>query len=145
MKRILLLICLPILSGILSGCQTTNQAEIINTVIQPKDSNPLILDADIATISVSKTIDTSPIVLEEADKLEKLKQIISGAKKEKGIVNMANPDYYIEVIDTSNKKQHFHLWIGKEDQQSSLMNTDDTHTIYTVSEEMTDTIMDLIM
>ncbi|MBC5636536.1 hypothetical protein H8S33_06830 [Ornithinibacillus sp. BX22] len=148
MKKIILLLGFPVLSSILSGCQTennsANQAEIINTVIQHKDVSPLILNSDIATISFSKAKNASPIVLEEAEKLEKLKQIISGAKKEKAIVNMANPNYYIEVIDTSNNKQHFHLWIGKEGQQSSLMNTDDTHTIYTVSEEMMDTVMELI-
>ncbi|PYF08331.1 hypothetical protein [Ureibacillus chungkukjangi] len=46
--------------------------------------------------------------------------------KESGIVNMANPEFQFSIANES-----YFLWIS--DKAGTIMNTKDTHTIYTLS------------
>lgn len=59
------------------------------------------------------------------------------AKKEPGIVNMVDPEYKVEFGEES-----YYLWISKE--QGTIMNLDDTHTIYTLSKNSANTIYKLL-
>ncbi|PGT89023.1 MULTISPECIES: hypothetical protein [Bacillaceae] len=142
MRKITLLLSLTLLSAILFGCQsedsTTTDAANTNAELQSEG------DAEITKISISKSKGVSPTVFEEDKDVETFKSIISSAVKEDGIANMANPEYYLDVIYINENKQSYHLWIGEKGQKSTLMKTDDTHTIYTVSEEMTDKLIELI-
>lgn len=42
------------------------------------------------------------------------------------------------------KLQRFDLWLGTEGEIGALMKPDDTHTMYTVSEEVNDKLISLI-
>lgn len=148
MKKITLFLSLTLLSVLLFGCQsvdnTTKQREPNNSELKSEDNNTLIIEDEIAKISISKSKGVNPTVLEEDKDVETFKSIFSNANKELGEVNMANPEYYLDVVYTYENKQSFHLWIGEKGQKSTLMETDDTHTIYTVSEEMTDKLIELV-
>ncbi|MBY6036957.1 hypothetical protein KUV80_09840 [Fictibacillus nanhaiensis] len=140
MRKFTLLLFLTLLSAILFGCQsednTTIDAGTTKTELQSQD-NDLKVETKIAKISISKSKGVNSTVFEESETLETFKSIFLSAVREEGIVNMANPEFYLDVTYTNDPKQSFHLWTGEKGQKSTLMKTDDTNTIYTVSEEMT--------
>ncbi|MCH4827949.1 hypothetical protein [Planococcus halocryophilus] len=59
------------------------------------------------------------------------------AKKEPGTVDMMDPRYKVEIGEES-----YYLWISKE--QGTIMNLDDTHTIYTLSQSSAKKIYELL-
>ncbi len=146
-KNIVTIITVFLGSSFLFGCQSEDIIELETkkptTEIRVEDYSNLILDGEITKIIVSKTKGVHATVFEKDEVIETFKRLISGAVKENGIVNMANPELYIDVVYENENKQSFYLWIGEKGQKSTLMKTDDTHTIYTISEEMTDMVIEL--
>lgn len=59
------------------------------------------------------------------------------AKKEPGVVDMAEPDYRVEFGDES-----YFLWISPE--QGAVMNENDTHTIYSLTKKSAKKIYALV-
>ncbi len=82
-------------------------------------------------------------VYEDEDTLKIFQDVISKAVKQPGIVDMRNPDYDLEVLYTDGNRQGFHLWLG-DSGTSTLMNVEDTHTIYSIPEELTRQLIDLV-
>ena len=150
MKKVISLVLLSaFMSVILLSCQSEDSTTINNVdkttpEQQSEDSEKLILDGEITKVSISKTKGNSETVLEDSSSIETLKSIISSAVKENGEVNMANPEFYMDVTYENENIQSFQLWLGEKGQKSTLMKTDDTHTIYTISEAMNDKLIDLI-
>ncbi|MFS0687788.1 hypothetical protein AB1K89_00880 [Sporosarcina sp. 179-K 8C2 HS] len=61
----------------------------------------------------------------------------NNAKKMPGIVDMASPQYKVEFGEES-----YFLWIN--DESGTIMNSKDTHTIYTLSKSSAKTINELL-
>ena len=59
------------------------------------------------------------------------------AKKEQGKVDMLDPEYKVEIGENS-----YYLWISEE--QGTIMNVNDTNTIYTLSKSSAKTIKELL-
>lgn len=140
-KGILLLALLIAISLPLVGC---NKDEIKDSSIN------LVFDGEITEVFISKIKDSDAIVsnfsgtLKDKEALKIFKSIILDATKEEGIINMSNPEFNLELTYEDGSKQEFNLWLGKDGQESSLMKTNDTHSIYTISEEATRELNDLI-
>ena len=83
-------------------------------------------------------------VYEDEEVLETFQNIFTSAVKQEGIVDIAEPEFDLEVIYKEGNKQEYHLWLGEKDEQSTLMQVEDTHTIYTISEEATNQLIDLV-
>ncbi|MFC5604057.1 hypothetical protein [Sporosarcina koreensis] len=156
-KIILLVLSLSFMSFTLWGCQEKDIASNANndtteqdseeqglTEQQAKENDLLILDAEINRVSISKSKGNSATVFEDDFSIEVLKSVFSSAVKEGGIVNMANPEFYADIVYENKDKQSFHLWLGGKFEESALMKTDDTHTIYILPEESTNKIIDLM-
>lgn len=148
MRKITLFLSLTLLSVILFGCQSedkpTKQTETYKSEINSEDKYYLYLKDDISKIVISKPKEVNPIVYEEDKDIETIKSVILTAVKGDGIANMANPEYYLDVIYTNENKQSFHLWLGEKGQDSALGKTEDTHTIYRIREEVADKLRELI-
>ncbi|MEK4130021.1 hypothetical protein NYE67_10075 [Solibacillus sp. FSL W8-0474] len=151
MKKVMLLVLsLTITSTILLGCQTNESNAINNGENKPKQQSEveevptLQIDGKIKEVSISKTKGSNKIVLEDSSSIETLKTIIMSGVKVNGIADMTNPEYYIDVIYKNGDRQNFHLWISEKDETSTLMNTEDTHTAYTVGKEMTEKLIEFI-
>lgn len=144
-KSLLNMLTLAVLSTLLLGCQSEDNSELVAQISRPElhDNDKLKLDGKITDISISKTKGNG-FVFENDEIIETFRGIISSAIKENGIVNMVNPEYYLDVVYENGNKQSFHLWIGEKGQNTTIMNTSDTHTIYTVSKEMTEKLIDLV-
>jgi len=117
---------------------------------QSKINNELQLDGEITKVSISKSKGFGKInsdffaVFNDEETLKTFRSLISSAVKEEGIVDMIEPEFDLEVIYENENLQQFHLWVGEKGQRSTLMKIDNTHTIYTVSEEMTNKLLDLV-
>lgn len=149
-KIMFLVLSLAFLSVVLLGCQSENSTTIDtddnNPEEQSRDNDKLKVNGEITKFSISnsKGNSGSATILEDDDSIETIESIISNAVKEDGIVDMANPEFYMNLIYDNEKEQGFHLWIGKNGEKSTLMKTDDTHTIFTVGEAMTNKLIELI-
>lgn len=162
-KIMLLVLSLVFMNVILLGCQSKDSATINSdketteqestkqepseqesTEQQPEDNEILILDGKINKISISKAKGNSATVFDDDFSIGVLKSVISSAVKENGIVNMANPEFYVDIVYENEDKQSFHLWLVGKFEESTLMKTDDTHTIYILPEESTNKIIDLM-
>lgn len=104
---------LSVISLALVGCSQETKSQI---------SEPTT-EQNVETNSNTKINDLELINAEEIEVFEKA---LSDSKKEPGIVNMSTPQYQFSLGEDS-----FFLWI-KED-NGTIMNTKDTHTIYTLT------------
>ena len=164
-KTLPLVLSLTFVSTILWGCQSGDnttkdndkteleqQTEVVSKADKDKvetkqseeDNEKLQFDGEITKVSISKSKDNNTTVFDDDESIETIKSLFVSAVKENGIVNMANPEFYMDVVYPNENKKSFHLWIGEKGEKSTLMKTDDTNTIYTVSEELTDKLIDLI-
>ncbi len=74
--------------------------------------------------------ETKQTVLTKKDDIKIIKKAINGANKQPGIVDMAEPQFKINLGEES-----YFLWITKSDKtKGTIMNAEDTHTIYSLSE-----------
>ncbi|GGA60034.1 hypothetical protein [Ornithinibacillus halotolerans] len=113
MKKFSVMLTLFIISISLIGCQGQAKGLEIEkiTIYQLKNN-------------------TNKIVIEDKESTKIIKEAVSSAKKVQGIVNVANPEYRIEF----GKKTYF-LWI--EEKSGTIMDSEDTHTIYSISDNST--------
>lgn len=121
---------------VLIGCQSTVDDETPNDEISKvslSNSNTIgQINTDFFTVH------------EDEEVLETFQNIFTSAVKQEGIVDIAEPEFDLEVIYKEGNKQEYHLWLGEKDEQSTLMQVEDTHTIYTISEEATNQLIDLV-
>lgn len=128
MKKVLRLVLL--LTIMLFGCESSEE--------------------EIAQVSLSHSTGFGKVnpdfftVYEDTEALVIFHDIFSSAEKFLGQVDIAEPEYDVEIVYKNGEQKGYHLWIGKKGQQSTLMKVEDTGTIYTVSEEMTDKLIDLV-
>ena len=92
----------------------------------------------------SKTKGVDEITIDDKESINTFRSIFSNAVEEPGIVKMADPEFNLEVDYDNEKHSNLYLWIGEKGQRSTFMKTEDTHTIYTVSEEETDKLIELV-
>lgn len=125
---------------VFSGCQNeNNQKNNQNDILQLKE--------DIKEINVFKSNKSTKEDLitsfVDMEIIKTVKNIINSANKQAGIVNTTDPNYNIEIIYENDKKEKLNLWLRK-DEKGSLMNVEETHILYNLSEEMSDNLYDLI-
>ena len=135
-KDIFFILLLSLISVVLIGCQS-------------KDRNGFS-EVNIMQVSISKSSGFGKvnsnffIVYEDKETLDIFNNAISNAVKRDGIVDMAEPEFDLKVLYIDGNKQGYHLWVGEKGQKSTLMNVNDTHTIYAISEEITNQLVDTI-
>jgi hypothetical protein len=138
MRKLILLFFLTVfIPAILFGCQSES-----NTEFQASENLTKV------SISLSngfgKVNSDFFVIYEDKETLEIFSSVFSTAVQEEGIVDIAEPEFDLEVIYEDGKKQELHLWVGTPEQRSTLMNTNNTNTIYTVSKEMTAKLIELV-
>ncbi|MGL4818797.1 MAG: hypothetical protein ACRC5C_02295, partial [Bacilli bacterium] len=102
-----------LMAVILLSCQHANNATIKeNTTInkqQTKADQDLILKEQIIKISISNKVSNRVTVLEDHSSIYTLRNILSSAQKESGIVNIADPKFYMDVSYEDKTTQTFYL------------------------------------
>ncbi|TCI45790.1 hypothetical protein EVJ27_07505 [Exiguobacterium sp. SH3S2] len=105
---------------------------------------------DIAQVRIAESVDFGRFqerAVVTYDRLEDVKvfaDMIRNADEQPGIVNMATPEYDVEVRYTSDKTDRYYVWIGEFGKPTSLMNVNDTNTVYLVPADVTDELIELL-
>ena len=134
-RTFLIVISMILIPVILVGCQSKDDVKVSNT--------------EITKVSISDSEGFANIntdffaVYKDEETLETFKNVFANAIKKPGVVDIIEPEFDLEVIYKDGNKQGYHLWLGEKDGRSTLMKLEDTHTIYSISEE-TNQLIDLI-
>jgi hypothetical protein len=143
-KFILLAVFLISISSILFACQSKENNTEISANPATNSGNEKKLNTDFKSISISKSKGTNKITFDDKETLEAFQDIFSSAVREPGIVKMADPEFYMDAVYEKESQQSLYLWIGEKGQRSTFMKTEDTHTIYTISTDTTDKLIELV-
>lgn len=147
MKRTAFWCFFLLISIFLFGCQPQNEAaeaEEVKSESEVTVSDRLLIEGDIEKVELSETKGIDPVVYKEANEIEILQETISSSIRQPGIVNMTDPEFYLKVVMADGDKQYLHLWLGGEGETASLMDADDTHTLYSVTPHMKEKITELL-
>ena len=129
-----------LISVVLLGCQQQdNKLEVKEEIkeINIFKSNEFKKESLDLIVSASDT--------DNAEIFETVKNIISNATKQEGVVNTIEPNYDLEIIYKDNSTKELYLWLlDAEGGKGSLMEVEDTHVIYNFSEELNTKLIDLI-
>ncbi|SFA69377.1 MULTISPECIES: hypothetical protein [unclassified Bacillus (in: firmicutes)] len=147
-KFIFLALSLSFMSLFILGCQSkenvSSETTTVNSSPKSESNKSLSIEKDFVSIDVSKTKGSNEITFDDKESLKAFQDIFSSAVKEPGKVNMANPEFYMDVVHDKNNEQSLFLWIGEKGQKSTFMKAEDSNTIYTVPEKMTDKLIELV-
>ncbi|MED4400246.1 hypothetical protein [Metabacillus fastidiosus] len=89
------------------------------------------------TESFSETEKSPLIEITDTQIINNLRKAFNSAKKQPGIVDMISPEYKVNI----GGKSYF-LWISEK--SGTIMNVEDTHTIYSLSNESIKSINELM-
>lgn len=114
-------ILFAVISLVLVGCS------------QETESEPTT-KKNVETHANTKMID---LELKESEEIDVFKKAVNDSKKEPGIVNMTNPQYQFSIGEET-----YFLWITEK--SGTIMDTKDTHTIYTLSDSSVEEIYEFV-
>ena len=129
-----------LISVVLLGCQQQDNKPEVKEEIKEVNifkSNEFKKESSDLIVSASDT--------DNAEIFETVKNIISNATKQEGVVDTIEPNYDLEIIYKDNSTKELYLWLlDAEGGKGSLMEVEDTHVIYNFSEELNTKLIDLI-
>ena len=88
-------------------------------------------------IGFSRVITYPSINITKTEEIEEFINAFNSAEKVPGIANTVDPDYQV-IMGIEN----YYLWIS--DESGTIMNVEDTHTVYSLSESSAQKIFDLL-
>ncbi|WP_332651420.1 hypothetical protein [Lysinibacillus sp. 54212] len=81
---------------------------------------------------------------EDKASLQVFQNVITNAEKVAGFVDVAEPEFDIKIEYENGQTQNFHLWLNEKGQKSTIMKTNNTESIYSISEELTEHFIELV-
>lgn len=100
-------------------------------------------------IFIAKDFDkeTNTPILSITDKktLRKITNIIKTSKKLRGILNVAAPNYVLEIHGFKNSSKAIYLWLDEDSIKGMIMYINNTSTGYSISEENTEKLKEVIL
>ena len=108
--------------------------------------NEIGIAGDIESIEVKQLkSDKESYMIDAQESLNEFQEVFDDTEKMDGIVDIAEPIYSLNITYANEETETVFLWVIEPNKRSSLMKGDDTHTLYTVSEEMTNILIDLVV
>lgn len=140
-KTFLFYLLFSLLTIVLTGCQSKESNQTLD--------NNEVLEKQISKVSISNSIGFEFnkdffSVYEDKESIKIFGNAISKAVKQPGMVDIVEPDFGLEVTYTDGSVNSYHLWLDEKLKGAIIMNVYDTHTIYTISEEIATQLKDLI-
>lgn len=129
MKKTYLYLSIFFLSISSFGCQQKLEGNVDNSHVHTE------LTEKITIYPMDSNFET--LVIKDTKTIELVEKAINSAEKQPGIVNMSEPQFKIVI----GEKAHF-LWI--DDTSGTIMNTEDTHTIFSLSASSFSVINEII-
>lgn len=121
-KTIFLLFIIIVMAILVSACSSAQQSESISMTKMNKSED---------------AVRNSTVEISDSDEIDALKTAIRKANRLPGIVDVAAPDFTFEIGEDS-----YYLWIQED--AGSIMNTNDTHTLYTLQKQNAKEVYELL-
>lgn len=129
MKIIRFVLSLFFLSIGIFGCQHNSEVKV---------DNPKVNSESLEKITFyPKESNSETLVIEDRETIEIIKKAVDNAEKQPGIVNMADPEFRIAIGEET-----YFLWI--DETAGAVMNTENTHTIYSLTYTSVNQINEII-
>lgn len=71
-------------------------------------------------------------------------EMVEGSQRQPGDVDMAEPNYGLQIDYDDDSSETFYLWISPGESSGTLMDTSETHIIYTFAEEVSEEFLSLL-
>jgi hypothetical protein len=156
MNKIKLLLIATAASALLAGCAIAdNKTETMSTLITyktdtPQPSDPFGIDEEIKQVTLKKAGSHNPAdstlikTFDDNDTIALFNRALKSAVPMMGILNTAEPDYLFQLT-SENSKHSFFLWLDESTEQAMLVDTEETHTGYTISKKATAELKKLLL
>ncbi|WP_456274717.1 hypothetical protein [Bacillus sp. AK031] len=129
MKKLHLVLSLLFVSTALFSCQQGNE-------IPADTENPNSSSLEKVTIYFMDN-QLEKRIIKDTETIEMINDAIHNAEKQSGIVDMADPEYKISLGNDT-----YFLWMSEN--SGTIMNSEDTHSIYTLSENSINQVNELL-
>lgn len=119
--------------GLLGGCDTKE-----------------LVTEDVTEVRIAESVDfgrfqeQEVITYDELTDVKVFADMIRNAEQQPGIVNMATPEYDVEVQYQDETVDRYYVWLGELGMPTSIMDVNDTHTVYLVPADVTDELIRLL-
>lgn len=147
MKKLNTIALAVALSAALAGCS-------VDKANEPPASGPITretnVDKNAIPLIVAKSLTVESLESEahtpytNQDEIGVFMQAIHTAERITGILNVGDPDYRLHVEDTDGQKYTYTLWFRDNSEQAMLMDMQDTRTGYTISEQLTEQLKQIM-
>ncbi len=156
MNKIKLLLIATAASALLAGCAIAdNKTETMSTLITyktdtPHPSDPFGIDEEIKQVTLKKAGSHNPAdstlikTFDDNETIALFNRALKSAVPMMGILNTAEPDYLFQLT-SENSKHSFFLWLDESVEQAMLVDTEDSHTGYTISKKATAELKKLLL
>ena len=115
------------------------------SIIETVTHDTLVVYENVKEITFTKPGEILKFTINEPVKMNQVTTIIKEAIKEPGSVNMASPpDWRITLVNETDETLSYYLWLDTNGMTATLMASEDTHTIYSLGEEFTVQLADLM-
>ncbi|WP_339171526.1 hypothetical protein MKY51_09895 [Solibacillus sp. FSL R5-0691] len=128
MGKYILILSLTLL---LFGCQQINEEKADNT-----DSVESV--SIYKMIGFSEIIEESLNVITDSEEINSIEEIIKGAEKVAGIVDVFDPHYQVEIGEKT-----YYLWVHNKE-AATIMDEEDTRTVYKISGNLVERLIEII-
>lgn len=138
---------MTLITVFLFGCQNESgntRAEENNADSKEMIDEKLLFEGEITKVEVSKVKGIDPVIYEEGNELATFNDLFSSATIYSGTVNVTNPEFYLKLTNEDGGIERLHLWLGDENEESMLMNIQDTNKVYTMTTGMSVKLNELI-
>lgn len=71
-------------------------------------------------------------------------EMIEGSERQPGIVDVTQPYYDMKIDYADGSEEVFHLWVTEDELTGTIMDSENTHFIYTFSDEVSEQFLSLI-
>jgi hypothetical protein len=120
-------------------------------LVSCQDGGTLTLDSkEVVKVEVSKSEGFDKVnpnfftLYDDQETLQIFIDAIDHAEQVEGIVDMAEPELDINISFKDSSTKGYHIWLSGTKDNATLMEVDNTHTIYTVTPESTQQLRALL-
>ncbi|WP_228618800.1 hypothetical protein [Exiguobacterium sp.] len=113
------------------------------------DTNELVAE-DVTEVKIAESVDfgrfqeRDVLTYNELEDVKVFADMIRNAEQQPGIVNMATPEYDVEVHYQGETVDRYYVWLGDLGMPTSMMDVTDTNTVYLVPADVTDELIRLL-
>jgi len=102
--------------------------------------------AGISYASLSGNVSSDYIAeIEESDSLQFIvEEMIEGSKRQAGIVDVSQPFYDVKMEYEDGSEELFHLWVTEDELTGTIMDSENTHFIYSFSDDVSEQFLSLL-